>query len=865
MRFLLGLLLAIFKGWGSWPRWVASLQLTEQGLALHEESGAKEEIQLGEFVDFVKVERVLGIHAITLPVAMEVSEIGKQRRVLLPGGGNPEGLVEQLNQRIAAMLAGHIREMGERFVRLTQREYLRDSNIPELEGLVRPILGQYERSREVWDSWLDKPALNTLRDVLARLPAASGTRRVQKSSEDIRQRYEEATLRERKEFYDKVESNPLTQDQRLAVARNNDHNLVLAAAGTGKTSVVVAKALDLVDRGDAKPSEVLVLAYNRKAAEELQTRVGERAEKASKKKAAGLKIKTFHALGKEILAAADEPHSLSTLAEDPRAFAKWVTEWLLDYIQSSEGALQRFLDTLYQPCDEFRFRSREEYEKYVRDNEYRTLQGEKVRSYGEVLIANWLFLHSVEYEYELQYSPLRRVPKGMNIRSYRPDFRIGPKKRGLYLEHFGIDREGNTRPDIDRAKYHRSMAWKRSLHKKCGTTLVETCHQDVVDRVLNQRLQELMDAHGIATAPLSQEDILETLQKGDFIKNKATLLKGCLEAIRGGHLGAKEIEGRLISRAFNLLDPLQAELAALTWVEVLIKLERDYLAELKKQEAIDFDDMILRATKAIQDGRYKPEWKHIIVDEFQDISASRHGLIAQLLKFGPRPILTAVGDDWQAIYRFSGGELHFTTQFERDAPASVTTLSKTFRYNSSIAEIAGDFIMKNPEQYKKHIEAVEKTNEPQVFLLDDRVKLEGRDRPVRNLEEKVGRVLDKIAEKKPEASVFVLARYNHLQERCRKHCAPRGKGRDIQYLTIHRAKGLEADYCIVVGLSSGRFGFPSYIRDDAVLDALLPPLDPFPHAEERRLFYVALTRARHKCYIIYDANTPSEFVPELPI
>src|SRR5690606_26437598 len=125
-----------------------------------------------------------------------------------------------------------------------------------------------------------------------------------------------------------------------------------------------------------------------------------------------------------------------------------------------------------------------------------------------------------------------------------------------------------------------------------------------------------------------------------------------------------------------------------------------YIAKLKQDGRIDFDDMIIRATSLIKSQEFIPNWKHILVDEFQDISMARMELLKSILSNGPTPILTVVGDDWQSIYRFSGGKLELTTRFDQLVGShTVSKLEKTYRYNNSIADTAGAFVMENPEQY----------------------------------------------------------------------------------------------------------------------------------------------------------------------
>ncbi|WP_440887849.1 UvrD-helicase domain-containing protein [Vibrio sp. WZ-1] len=155
---------------------------------------------------------------------------------------------------------------------------------------------------------------------------------------------------------------------------------------------------------------------------------------------------------------------------------------------------------------------------------------------------------------------------------------------------------------------------------------------------------------------------------------------------------------------------------------LLDALHQGYVKELQHQNAIDFDDMIIRVIQVINNDEYQPEWKYVLVDEFQDISAARMEFIKSIISKGPQPSLTIVGDDWQSIYRFSGGKLELTTRFdEMIGPYSLTKLQKTFRYTNSIANTAGQFIMENPEQYEKHIKTHTVVDQSQVFLLDDKV------------------------------------------------------------------------------------------------------------------------------------------------
>lgn len=261
-----------------------------------------------------------------------------------------------------------------------------------------------------------------------------------------------------------------------------------------------------------------------------------------------------------------------------------------------------FITLSYQPINPFDFDTKAEYDAYVRDNEYRTLQGERVKGYQELVIANWLFMNGVRYEYEAPYISKRRLEIGFD---YQPDFHVSGSN--IYLEHFGIDRSGNTREDIDKESYNKGIIAKRQLHKECGTKLIETYHYDWVEGNLEMRLQQLMDESGVELTPISDEKILESLKSLGFIKEGAKRYLKCLQAIRVERLDKALIEERLKSKSIFY---------SKRYTILLYALHQAYVEELRAQNRIDFDDMIIRAITALNDGSFKPKWRHILVDEF---------------------------------------------------------------------------------------------------------------------------------------------------------------------------------------------------------------------------------------------------------
>ena len=750
---------------------------------------------------------------------------------------NVEQFYQGLEEKIAQNILNKLKPAITTFDRLAKNKYLRDSDIPLLESQLDLLISKYIENKEILHRYFDNQTIQALDYICNVMPVGKIKQEV------VRQDYERKRLVERNHFFDVIESNPLTQQQRLAVIRNNDINMVLAAAGTGKTSVMVAKALDLIDSGVVTSEEILILAYNKDAATELTERLEARAKAANLDLSESPSISTFHALGRNIIKSCGKSVRLSKFAEDSAKLDEWFTKWLENYIQEDPDNLLSFISLSYQPIDPFQFKTKQEYDAYIRDNEYRTLQGERVRGYQELLIANWFFMNNIPYEYEPRYVSKRRIEIGFD---YKPDFGLGD---GVYLEHFGIDRQGKTRPDIDAVKYNNDIVRKCQLHQEHNTTLLETYHYNWTENNLYKRLEQLMHQQFIAIRPKTDKEIREALENSGIFKESKNRYLKCLQAIRTERLDYTQVLKRL--QKANVAHARQ-------YTDFLMRIHDAYVKKLNEAQEIDFDDMILQATMLIKNGSFTPKWKHILVDEFQDISMARLELLKEIYSKEPRPIWTVVGDDWQSIYRFSGGKLEVTTQFGKMIGShTLSKLEKTYRYNNSIADTAGHFIMRNPEQYKKDVVTHTQVNDSCVHLYDSYVMKEGKRES--NISLKALEIYNQIRKQHPDASIAILARYRYLIKEAKDVI----KDTNVKFWTFHGSKGLEADYCILLGFFQGKTGFPNNNKEDAVVEALLPTLDDYPHSEERRLFYVALTRAKKESYLIADATAPSEFINEL--
>lgn len=659
-----------------------------------------------------------------------------------------------------------------------------------------------------------------------------------------------------KDFFDTIESKPLTPEQRLSVVVDEDATLVLAGAGSGKTSVITAKAAYLVKAGIRQPEEILLLAFAKNAAEEMSERVEARS---------GVPIvaRTFHAIAYDIIGIVEgSKPALADHATDDMAFSNLIKQILQDLVyrlsEVSKAIIQFFAHFLVEPKTEWDFKTKHDFYTHMEAQDLRTLQGEKVKSYEELQIANWLYENGVDYEYEPLYE--HKVSE-IGKRDYQPDFRL--TESGIYIEHFGVRREkardGSERlvtaPFVDRDEYLAGMDWKRKVHADHQTTLIETYSYERQEGRLLTGLAEKLAPH-VTLNPRPVDTIYDRIVEMKQVDDFSKLLGTFLRKFKSGGYSLQECEAKS--------DRMKLGKRARAFLDVFAPVFEEYQKRLEGR--IDFEDMILRAARYAEDGRYVSPFRHILVDEFQDISQSRARLVKALKAQHPDVRVFAVGDDWQSIFRFAGSDIHLMRHFGRefggqfDGETGVhrtVDLGRTFRSVDQIAFAARTFVLRNPAQIDKKIVPAGTATEPAIRVVS---VSKGED------ETKLNELLAALSaaaalEAKP-TTVLVLGRYrfNEPDMPGLRRRFPRLK---IDFKTIHASKGLEADHVVLLNADSGRMGFPSEIVDDPLLSLVSPEEEAFQNAEERRVMYVAMTRARHTLTILASNARPSSFVTEL--
>lgn len=290
---------------------------------------------------------------------------------------------------------------------------------------------------------------------------------------------------------------------------------------------------------------------------------------------------------------------------------------------------------------------------------------------------------------------------------------------------------------------------------------------------------------------------------------------------------------------------------------IITKIMLEYQNNLKENNLIDFDDIILISTKLV----YKTNinYKYIIIDEFQDTSFTRYNLIREIINKTNANFL-AVGDDYQSIYRFTGCDLYlflnFTKYFE---DSKIYKIQTTYRNSQELISIAGKFVQKNKMQIYKNLRSNKKLDIPIKIVY------------YQNQRETFMKLLDKLY-KENKKNIMVLIRnnkdINHIKSKNiiiedNKLIYEKYKDMNISYLTVHKSKGLEEETVIMISLENKEWGFPNKIKDEKILKYILPKKERCKYSEERRLFYVGITRTKNETYLLVNKKNPSLFVREL--
>jgi DNA helicase IV len=666
----------------------------------------------------------------------------------------------------------------------------------------------------------------------------------------------------KKAFFSNVESQPLTDKQTEAVLTNEVSNLILAGAGSGKTSVIVAKVLYLIEKKLIMPQHILILTFNKKAQEELKARF-------LKKNIADIDIKTFHSFGLGVIGkVSSKKPDICVMSESSNNMNIFIENTIKDLIENNNLFLKIFLEfNAYFKIpykDESEFDNLGEYYEYQKnydmktlkqqllDKEYNqsgekiTLNRETVKSYQELIIANYFTLNRIEYRYEYPY---KYDTATQNYRQYKPDFYL--PEYDIYIEHFGIDRNNKTAPYVNNKEYLDGIKWKIELHRTNATNLIQTFSYEFSENHLLDSLQKKLLKYNVIFRELEKNEIIKlltpTLEDKSFTKLFTTFLN---------HFKSNRLNILTLKRI------ARDDKRTILFVEIFEFIFDKYNEYQQENKCIDFDDMIIRALEYIENNSFKSNYKHIFIDEFQDISTTRANLIKSLVSQN-KSHLTVVGDDWQSINRFAGSNIEIIQKFNEIYGNSETvSLDYSFRFDNQISEIASKFIQKNPHQLVKEIKTlkIQKHNKFSICVLWSSNEKEKLVQTRNDLIDILRLIIKK--EGSTTKTVKILDRYN-FNLKGLNNITNLFNTLEISFTSVHSSKGLEADYIIVLNVNNGKFGFPSMIEDDPILNIVVPESDDFNNSEERRLFYVALTRTKGTLFLLGDMYQKSIFLEEI--
>lgn len=672
-------------------------------------------------------------------------------------------------------------------------------------------------------------------------------------------------LREKEDFFDTVFAYPLDQQQRESIVKMEDNCQTISSAGSGKTSTSIAKVKYLVEKRGYLPNEVLALSYNRATSLEFKNRLNIN----------GIDCYTFHSLARRIVSKVEGmmPDVCSNtfliecfydLASRNPDYKKKVNKYFAEIASATQ-------------CEHYYKYSKDYYDdraKYGVFCPYTDRNGNVIftKSEEEKKICVWLVHNGIEFEYERPYYIQIKDP---DHRQYKPDFSIFFNRNGqqsfVYYEHFGIDRhgdvpiwfgEGNEDYNTANRKYYEGIIWKRATHRKNNSGLIETTSAMFHDGTIFENLKTQLHNYGIELNQISDEEKFDKLFRPDCMmrENVKTFFDSFLSLMKSNNKTIdsimKEVENTSKNKYF-------IERNRFLLYEIIKPLFEIYESKLKEKKQIDFVDMIMKATKYLNEGKYETTYKYIIVDEFQDISIDRFKFLQALRIKAPLTKLYSVGDDWQSIYRFAGSDINLFSKFEKHFGfTEICKIETTYRFGNPLIEKSSDFILKNENQVSKvvrpfddgvvtNIQFVEYSqNKSQLKILEDVISAI----PTNESIMLIGRY---------NADVYVFPRNSIQVEEGSKRATVQFQGRTLIFMSIHSAKGLEADHVILINCSSDSKGFPSRVADDPILGYVLSEVDNYPFSEERRLFYVAITRAKKKTYVLYNEAAPSLFVNEM--
>ena len=668
-------------------------------------------------------------------------------------------------------------------------------------------------------------------------------------TEEIEKRnvkYIESEKNKYKNLFVSAKGNELTEEQKNAIITLEDRNLLIAAAGSGKTETMLYKLKYVLEKDLYEPEQILLLAFNKKVRVELIKRAGLIGIDLGKGN-----IHTFHSFGFSVINKSED-NTVSVADENfANRFIRSYTSVNKKFFGYYVEFVTRYLSDLKETADPYAeyndLLERGRYKKAVtgKDIRYRTIKGEYVKSYQEAVIANYLYVNGVNYQYEKPYFSKNKREIIANPDFYYSDI-------DLYHEHFAVDNSGKS---VFGEEYIENMDRKIKLYKKDKVDFIATTSGMFFSGKLLGYLKKELIKRGLKFIPKTVSEINRDLSRiGESKLND--LLASFLDNFKDRQINLDELKRKAKSIKFSY-----GRKRNILFLKMFEEVYNAYANELKSKNMIDYTDMAIKAAENINSGYFIPDYKLIMIDEFQDISDSKFNLVKAVLDKNKDAKLFAVGDDYQAINGFAGSNIKYIYDFDKYFKScgygtKTNFLTKTFRCDKGIVDYSSEFIQKNPKQIKKSIVANTDLAKDAVVIV--------------NYEEdsEIFADIEELLKNEKDKTVFILNRKNKSFLKKDLYAAEidllkkKFKPQNIIIFndTIHGSKGLEAD--IVFLIYANKKNIPSENASDSILNLVSDAINEYPFAEERRLYYVALTRAKEKVVIYANKSYESPFLKE---
>lgn len=631
---------------------------------------------------------------------------------------------------------------------------------------------------------------------------------------------EEYIAKEKKIYNDilnNFEGKSIDESQKDIILRDESNLRVVAPAGSGKTFLMLAKVNYLIKSLKAKENEILILSFTNATVDDIKLRMNHIGYK-------NIDVYTFHKFaGKEYVKKA---YPNIREVNSSNIIHKIFYECLKD--EEFKMLVGKYIKNFY-------------YENGIsaymnNDNKYETLLGIKVKSLEELEIANFLTINNIRYEYEKEYITKNGV--------IFPDFYLSDYN--VYIEHYGINRNGNTHYTYkDNQRYKDAIEWKRKLYKSNNEVVIETYSSEKREGVLLINLKNKLEDKNIKLNQVNDEYLYKIIDKNFCFNKIESKVKRIIDILQ-----RKGIELDLNNPEIKNLQKENSENNLI--LEITKFVHAEFIKYLKTNDLIDLNKEISTAIDIIKNNEIKSSnYKYIIVDEFQDVNSELVELIKEVKSINNSKLF-CVGDDWQSIYNFVGSNTKFFIDFEEYFPCSYNAyLNKTFRFNREIADISKAFVMKNSKQINKEvISNLGEKYSDDSFIIKDVSSNNQMDKLNSILEDDIPMNSSVLILRRNRDTIFMLKNREILHYRA--------QGKHITQSTIHKAKGLEADYVIIIDMFRERSKLEN---SELIIINTLEKNYIDPKEEERRIMYVAMTRARKKVFLLTRRN--GEFVNEL--